>query len=166
MKLSLASTSTRTFLVIPAAVAMEQAIARRPLHRRWAPLLAWGYLQYRLAGTYRITRAGGPPGMSQGQPDQLVTTGVYSRTRNPMYMGHLIFLSGLTLVTRSPVALALTAALVPWFDERARTDHARLSRIFGPPYDDYAEKVPRWLPGLPTDRRTDGDDRARLVTPS
>jgi protein-S-isoprenylcysteine O-methyltransferase Ste14 len=153
VKLSLAATSTRTFLAIPAAVALEQAIARRPVRLQWTPLLAWGFLQYRLAGTYRITRAGGPPGMSQGQPDRLVTTGVYSLTRNPMYMGHLIFLTGLTLTTRSPLALAVTTALVPWFDQRARTDEGRLSRLFGTPYDDYAETVPRWLPGLPSDRR-------------
>jgi protein-S-isoprenylcysteine O-methyltransferase Ste14 len=153
MKLSLAATSTRTFLVTPAAVAVEQAIARRRVRLRWAPLLAWGYVQYRLAGRYRITRAGGPPGMSQGQPDRLVTSGIYSRTRNPMYTGHLIFLTGLTLTTRSPLALATTIALVPWFDQRARADHARLSKIFGTQYDDYAGRVPRWLPGLPTDRR-------------
>ena len=152
MRNSIRGTSTRTFLAIPALVLAEQAIARRPLHLRWAPLLAWGYLQYRLSGTYRITRAGGPAGMSQGQPERLVTTGVYARTRNPMYLGHLVFLAGLTLVTRSPAALAVTAGLVHWFDERARTDHSRLIGIFGPEYEEYAARVPRWLPGLPTDR--------------
>jgi protein-S-isoprenylcysteine O-methyltransferase Ste14 len=152
MRTSLRGTSTRTFLAIPALVLAEQAVARRPLHLRWAPLLAWGYLQYRLSGAYRITRAGGPPGMSQGQPERLVTTGVYARTRNPMYAGHLVFLTGLTLVTRSPAALAVTAGLVHWFDERARKDHARLIEIFGPEYEEYAARVPRWLPGLPTDR--------------
>lgn len=152
MKFSIRGTSTRTFAVIPAVVLAEQALSRRPLDPRWAPLLVAGYLQYRLSGNYRITRAGGPPGMSQGQPDELVTTGIYAHTRNPMYMGHLVFLTGLTLVTRSPVSLALTAGLVHWFDERARTDHRRLTKIFGTPYEEYASRVPRWLPGLPTDR--------------
>ncbi len=152
MRPSLRSTSTRTFAAVPALVLVEQALARRPLHPRWVPLLAWGYLQYRLSGDYRIARAGGPPGMSQGRPDQLVTTGVYALTRNPMYMGHLVFLTGLTLVTRSPVALAVTAGLVHWFDERARTDDRRLRAMFGRPYEEYAARVPRWLPGLPTER--------------
>ena len=151
MRFSLASTSTRTFAAIPAAVLAEQALSRRPLRPRWLPLLAWGFLQYKLAGNYRIARAGGPPGMSQGRPEQLVTTGIYAVTRNPMYMGHLVFMTGLTLLTRSPVALATTAALVPWFDERARADHRRLIRFFGEPYERYAERVPRWLPGLPKD---------------
>lgn len=151
MRMSIRSTSTRTFAALPAVVLAEQALARRRLHLRWAPVMAWGYLQYRLSGAYRIARAGGPPGMSQGRPERLVTTGVYARTRNPMYLGHLVFLTGLTLVTRSPVALATTAALVPWFDERARRDHERLIEIFGSPYEEYARRVPRWLPGLPTD---------------
>ena len=152
MRRLLGGTSTRTFLAFPVAVLAEQAVARRPLHLRWAPVLAWGYLQYRLSGDYRIARAGGPPGMSQGQPDRLVTSGIYARTRNPMYLGHLVFLTGLTLVTRSPVALALAAGHLHWFDERARTDHRRLVGIFGQPYEEYAARVPRWLPGLPTDR--------------
>jgi protein-S-isoprenylcysteine O-methyltransferase Ste14 len=68
-----------------------------------------------------------------------------------MYLGHLVFLAGLTGLTRSPVALALTSALVPWFDERARADHRRLAGLFGAGYLGYAARVPRWLPGLPTD---------------
>lgn len=152
MRPSLRSTSTRTFAAVPALVLVEQALARRPLHPRWVPLLAWGYLQYRLSGDYRMARAGGPPGMSQGRPDRLVTTGVYALTRNPMYMGHLVFLTGLTLVTRSPVALAVTAGLVHWFDERARADDRRLRAMFGGPYEEYAARVPRWLPGLPTEQ--------------
>ncbi len=161
MRLSLRSTSTRTFLGIPAVVLAEQMLSRRQVHLRWAPVLAWGYLQYRLSGGYRIARAGGPPGMSQGQPDALVTTGIYAHTRNPMYLGHLIFLAGLTLVTRSPVALGVTAGLLHWFDERARTDDARLRMIFGEPYRQYAEQVPRWLPGLPTERPPPIQIRAR-----
>jgi protein-S-isoprenylcysteine O-methyltransferase Ste14 len=149
---SLRSNSTRVFVAIPAVVLAEQAISRRPLRLAWVPVMAWGFLQYRLAGTYRITRAGGPPGMSQGQPERLVTTGVYAYTRNPMYMGHLLFLAGLTLATRSPLSLAVTAGLVHWYDERTRRDHRRLAEIFGEPYRQYAARVPRWLPGLPTDR--------------
>ena len=151
----LSRTSTRTFVAILTVVLLEQMLSRRPLHLRWAPLLSWGYVQYRLAGTYRIVRAGGPPGMSQGQPDRLVTSGVYAHTRNPMYLGHVIFLGALTLTTRSPLALAVTTALVPWFDNRARRDEHRLSRLFGDHYDVYAAHVPRWLPRLssgPTQR--------------
>ena len=147
MSLSLRSTSTRVLVVLPSVVFAEQAAARRPLHPRWLPVLAWGYLQYRLAGSYRLPRAGGPPGMSQGFPDTLVDTGVYRWTRNPMYLGYLIFATGLTLVTRSPVAAGATAVLVPWFHRRIERDERRLIDRFGDSYLEYAARVPRWLPG-------------------
>jgi protein-S-isoprenylcysteine O-methyltransferase Ste14 len=140
------STSTRTFLLAPLAVAAEQALAGRRLHAGWSPLLLAGYLTYRLAGRYRLPRAGGPPGMSQGMPDELVTSGPYRVTRNPMYLGHLLFLSGLALVTRSPLAALLLGLHVPWFAERVERDEHRLRARFGAAYDDYCSRVPRWLP--------------------
>jgi len=145
MRLSLASTSTRTFVAIPLAVLSEQALRRRRLHLEYAPVLAWGYLQYRLSGQYRMRVGGGGPGMSN-PPERLVTSGIYSVSRNPMYLGHLIFLSGLTLVTRSPYAAAVTVALVWWFDRRVQHDEKQVEQLFGDEYRRYAARVPRWLP--------------------
>ncbi len=148
LRISISSTSTRTFLVIPAVVLAEQLISRRKLHLRYAPLLAWGYLQYRLAGSYRSKVAGGPSGMSQGFPEGIVSTGIYRWTRNPMYLGHMIFLGGLTLLTRSPVALAIVSSVIPWYNERVKKDEERLQKKFGPSYQEYRDSVPRWI-GLP-----------------
>lgn len=148
MRPSLRSTSTRTFVALPVVVAAEQLAHRRPIRAGWLPMAAAGYLQYRLAGSYRLTRAGGPPGMSQGMPDRLVTDGPYALSRNPMYLGHLVFVAGLTLATRSPLALAASAALVPWFRQRALIDERRLSERFGVDFTDYCRRVPRWLPAM------------------
>lgn len=145
MRLRLSSTSTRTFVVLPAAVLAEQALARRRLRPRWLPLLLWGYLQYRLAGDYRITRAGGPPGLSQGYPERIITRGIYARSRNPMYLGHLIFATGLALLTGSPVAVVALPVLGSWFDRRAAHDEERLAQRFGPAYTEYRDRVPRWF---------------------
>lgn len=123
----------------------EQLISRRRLHLKFIPLLAWGYLQYRLTGDYRIKIGGGPPGMSQGFPEGIVTTGIYKWTRNPMYLGHLIFLSGLTLLTRSPIALAAVSSVIPWYNERVRKDEERLEKKFGATYVEYRDRVPRWI---------------------
>ena len=84
--------------------------------------------------------------MSQGMPDQLVVDGPYRHTRNPMYAGHLGFLAGLALTTRSPVAIGLLGWHVRWFSERVRRDERRLRERFGPAYDDYCARTPRWLP--------------------
>lgn len=146
MRLSLTSTSTRTFVLIPALTVVEQMIRRRRWRPGWSVLLAWGFFQYKLIGTSRLRRAGGPPGMSQGYPETLVTDGAYGVTRNPMYLGHLIFLSGLTLTTRSPVALSFLMWAIPWFDARAAKDEERLRERFGTEYERYVQQVPRWLP--------------------
>jgi protein-S-isoprenylcysteine O-methyltransferase Ste14 len=148
MRMSLRSTSTRTFVALPVALAAEQAVRRAPLHPAAAPLLAAGYAAYKLAGSYRIGRAGGPPGMSQGMPDRLVTTGVYAWTRNPMYLGHLTFMTGAALLTRSPLAIGALALAGPWFGRRVAADEARLTTAFGTEYEQYCQRVPRWLPGV------------------
>jgi protein-S-isoprenylcysteine O-methyltransferase Ste14 len=59
-------------------------------------LLAWGYLQYHLGGVYRTHNGGGGPGV-EIPPDKIVDTGIYGLTRNPMYLGHLIFMTGLAI---------------------------------------------------------------------
>lgn len=146
MRASLGSTSMRILLLVPAVVLTEQAHARRPLHLRWSPLLAAGYLSYRLSGNYRQPRAGGPRGMSQGMPERFIRSGPYAVTRNPMYLGHLIFLTGLTLTTRSPLAALVTGCHIPWFRKRVHRDEWRLLARFGKSYADYCAQVPRWLP--------------------
>jgi protein-S-isoprenylcysteine O-methyltransferase Ste14 len=140
------STSTRTFVLYPVVLGLWQAARRRSLDWRWAPLLAWGYLQYHLAGRYRTAHGGGGPGMSN-PPERLVTRGIYSVTRNPMYLGHLLFLAGLAFMTRSRLAGVLFCVHLPWFDARVRHDEAGLSGLFGAEYDAYRHRVPRWLPG-------------------
>lgn len=149
MRRSLRSTSTRTFVALPLALAAEQVVRRAPLHPAALPLLAVGYAAYKLAGEFRIGRAGGPPGMSQGMPERLVTDGVYAWTRNPMYLGHLTFMTGAALVTRSPLAIGALALTGPWFGRRVAADEARLGTAFGEEYDAYLARVPRWLPRPP-----------------
>ncbi len=145
MTLSLRSTSTRTFVVWPALVAAEQALSRRPLRMRWLALLPWGYLQYRWSGAYRTRHGGGGPGMGN-PPHRIVASGAYARTRNPMYLGHQLFLAGLALTTRSALAALLFAGHIPWFNARAREDEAGLAALFGPEYEQYRREVPRWIP--------------------
>lgn len=148
MRLSVKSNSTRTLVLLPAAVLAEQALARRPLHLGWLPVMAAGFLQYRLSGRYRIGHAGGPPGMSQGFPDRVIDTGPYAVSRNPMYLGHMIYLLGLALLTRSPLAVVTAAARIVWYDRRAAEDEKRLEERFGAAYVAYRDRVPRWV-GLP-----------------
>jgi hypothetical protein len=114
----------------------------------WAlPLLAWGYLQYRLTGRYRLRLGGGGPGM-ETPPVRLVTSGPFALCRNPMYLGHLIFLAGLALVLRSWLGAAVAVGTAVWLQFRVRRDERRLGERFGEPYLQYCSRVKRWIPAL------------------
>ena len=145
------STSNRTFVLWPILFLSAEAAFQQGLPRIefWAlPLLAWGVLQYRLVGDYRLREGGGGgPGVSI-PPERLVTGGPYRFCRNPMYLGHLIFLAGLAFALESWPAAALFVFHVAWFDRRVRDDEARLSALFGDPYREYLARVKRWIPGL------------------
>jgi hypothetical protein len=118
--------------------------AQRPRYH-WAgvPLLAWGYLQYRLSGDYCTRLGGGGPGI-HNPPIRLVTTGIYRFTRNPMYSGHLIFILGLTITFASLVAATLLAFHLLWFHRRVLEDEKHMERLFGPDYMACAQRVRRW----------------------
>jgi protein-S-isoprenylcysteine O-methyltransferase Ste14 len=143
-------TPLRTFVIYPLCViAFELAIRRGNLVIvPWgAPLLAWGYLQYRLTGHYRVRDGGGGPGVTV-PPEHLVEDGFYAYTRNPMYLGHLIFMLGLAVTFWSWLALILLAVNAIWFHRRVLDDEARLRKLFGAEYADYQARVKRWIPGV------------------
>lgn len=146
----LARTPVQTFILCPVLViGFELALHDGGLLVvPWGlPLLVWGYAQYRLIGRYRLRRAGGGPGMAT-MPDQIIATGPYGCVRNPMYLGHLIFMAGLALTFRSWFALILLAARALWFQTRVLADEARLEARFGADYAAYRARVKRWIPGV------------------
>ena len=148
--MSVRSSSFRTFLLYPVIVVSWEWFlndGQLRLEPWFLPLLAWGYLQYRLIGQYRIRLGGGGPGMDT-PPERLVTGGPFAWCRNPMYLGHIIFLLGLALSLQSWLAALIAAATVVWFQFRVRRDEKRLAERFGQPYLDYTARVRRWIPGL------------------
>ena len=141
-------TPVHTFVLCPLfVIVFELALNRgKPTVMPWgAPLLAWGYFQYRLVGNYRLPRAGGTPGMD-AMPERIIAAGPYRYTRNPMYLGHLIFMAGLVLTFWSWFALILLIARAAWFQRRVLQDERRLERTFGAEYSLYRTQVKRWVP--------------------
>jgi protein-S-isoprenylcysteine O-methyltransferase Ste14 len=144
------STSKRTFIVYPIAVlAFEEGLHRGmvQIHPWGALLLLWGYLQYRFVGNYRSRIGGGGPGL-EVPPDRIVAEGPYRYLRNPMYLGHLIFMLGLAITFSSWLAVALLAFHAVWFHRRVLNDEAHLEARFGESYRAYKQNVKRWVPGL------------------
>lgn len=142
--------SLRTFIVAPLVVLAWELVIHHgaPRFEPWfLPVMAWGYLQYKLVGRYRIRVGGGGPGM-RTMPEHLVTAGPYAYTRNPMYLGHLIFLVGLALTLRSELAAVIALASAIFFHARVKKDERRLREFFGEAYAGYCVRVKRWIPGV------------------
>ena len=142
-------TPVRTFILYPlVTIAFELAVyGRLDFHPLFLAVMLWGYLQYRWCGKYRVKRGGGGPGL-ETPPERMVVSGPYYYTRNPMYLGHLIYLIGLALTLRSWFAAALTLATAVWFHLRVLGDEKRLLARWGDPYRRYMIVVKRWIPGL------------------
>ena len=146
----LKSTSNRTFGVYPVVLFLLEATLQGGWPRivpLGLPLLLWGYLQYRLCGQYRTKLGGGGPGIAI-PPDRVVDHGPYRYTRNPMYLGHLIFMLGLAITFWSWLALLLLAFHIVWFQRRVLEDETHLEQLFGAEYLDYKRRVKRWIPGV------------------
>lgn len=143
-------TPIRTFVVYPvASLLWEVGINWNQFQPNlwFAPLMIWGYLQYRLCGRYRVKHGGGGPGLEK-PPDRLVATGPYALTRNPMYLGHIIFLIGVALTLKSWLAAIITMMTTIWFHTRVVGDEKKLIQTLGQPYVNYLASVKRWIPGL------------------
>lgn len=67
----------------------------------------------------------------------LVTTGIYSRIRNPIYVSGMICVAGLVLMIRRPALLAIFLVLIPMQIWRARREAAVLEEKFGEEYREY-----------------------------
>jgi len=146
----LRKTPVRTFVLYPVLLLMWELAVHHgefTVNPLFIPLMVWGYLQYRLVGSYRMRHGGGSYGLA-GTPDRLVVSGIFAYTRNPMYLGHLIFMAGLSLTLESWLGGVLTCALAVWFHKRVLFDEARLAQKFGEAYEDYKNNVARWVPGL------------------
>lgn len=76
----------------------------------------------------------------------LVVTGLYSYTRNPMYLGLLLILSGIAIWLGSPANGVMLIAFVAYITVfQIAPEEARLSELFGSDYERYKARVRRWL---------------------
>jgi protein-S-isoprenylcysteine O-methyltransferase Ste14 len=71
----------------------------------------------------------------------LVTTGVYSRIRNPIYFFGAVFILGIIIWMERPWLLLIFAVLIPLQVVRSRKEARVLTEKFGPAYLDYKKKT-------------------------
>lgn len=77
---------------------------------------------------------------------KLVTTGVFSRSRNPLYLGGVCILAGLALVINLAwMLLLLLPALIICHYVLIAPEERYLAATFGEEYRAYAASVHRWI---------------------
>ena len=91
----------------------------------------WMLARYQLGSSFRAT----------AQAHKLVTTGLYSKIRNPIYLfGQLAFL-GLAIAWNTPLGYGIFALMIPVQMLRARKERTVLEKAFGDEYRAYRART-------------------------
>jgi len=108
------------------------------------PAIAGGLIA--LAGVLDFRKAGTTVDpLHPERATQLVVSGIYGVTRNPMYLGFLLWLVALALYLGNPFAFFLLPAFIIWMNRfQIEPEEAELHRIFGEEFEAYSERVRRW----------------------
>jgi protein-S-isoprenylcysteine O-methyltransferase Ste14 len=77
----------------------------------------------------------------RAKASRLVTTGLYSRVRNPIYLFGGLFIVGLSLFVSVWGPLAVALVIVPLQVVRARREERVLAEAFGEEYERYKNKT-------------------------
>lgn len=111
-------------------------------------LFAAGIFVYTRSGNrFTLAQLGGLPEVRVNhRDDRLVTTGIRSRVRHPIYLAHLCEMLAWSMVTGLLVCWALTAFAIMTGAIMIRMEDAELARRFGAEFDDYRASVPAVLP--------------------
>lgn len=76
----------------------------------------------------------------------LVTSGIYRFSRNPIYVGDAVILTGMVLWFGNWLGIAVVGLFILFIDRvQVHAEEAALHRLFGEGYADYIDRVRRWL---------------------
>jgi protein-S-isoprenylcysteine O-methyltransferase Ste14 len=122
-------------------------------HWSWLPailLFASGFWLYSQSiKGFSVLQLGGIPEVLAGPHEQrLVTTGIRSRVRHPVYLAHLCEMLAWSVGAGLVVCYALTALALITGAVMIRMEDAELERRFGEEYLEYRRRVPALLPRL------------------
>ncbi len=84
-------------------------------------------------------------GIDETAPGDLVTTGAYAISRNPMYTAFGIILAGNFLVFTNWIFLVYWFAGLWLFNRQVMREEESLRKLYGKDYIEYCSKVPRYF---------------------
>ena len=119
----------------------------------WIPaamLFATGIFLYASAGAhFSWAQLGGLPEVRPGhQDDKLTTTGIRSRVRHPVYLGHLCEMLAWSVGSGLAVCWVLTGLAIATGAVMIHMEDAELEKRFGAEFRLYRESVPAVLPRI------------------
>lgn len=81
--------------------------------------------------------------------DKLITSGIYAHSRNPMYVGNMLIITGVSVTANSwgCVGTAVPLFLMAYLAITC-AEESYLGERFGPAFARYCQDVPRFLPRL------------------
>jgi protein-S-isoprenylcysteine O-methyltransferase Ste14 len=132
-----------------------------PVSRPLAALAALLFLASLALGVLRTRRLsttvmiGFPQLSDRAYPGTLVTDGVYAYLRHPRYAQVALGLVAVALFTNYLAVYVIAAAHIPVMYLVVLLEERELRDRFGRQYDDYANRVPRFFPGIFRRRRSD-----------
>jgi protein-S-isoprenylcysteine O-methyltransferase Ste14 len=117
----------------------------------WIPaaaLFGAGLVLYKLSHVnFTLTQLGGLPELLPNHHQQrLVTTGIRSRVRHPVYLAHLCEMLAWSLGTGLVICWALTAFAIITGSVMIKMEDQELEKRFGEEYIHYRSTVPALLP--------------------
>jgi protein-S-isoprenylcysteine O-methyltransferase Ste14 len=81
-----------------------------------------------------------------GATSSLVLTGVYSLTRNPMYLGFLLILCGWAILLRNAFVFPFLPMFILYMNRfQIQPEERALTKSFGATFTGYTARVRRWI---------------------
>lgn len=77
---------------------------------------------------------------------QIITTGVFSIVRHPIYLGSILLYLGLILLTLSLLSVLVWILIIAFYYMISRYEEKLLTQRFESAYEEYKKKVPMLLP--------------------
>lgn len=141
--------SPPVWTVLVVALAWAQVAVTGPVLRGLGlGALGWLLVAAGLALTIaaaREFRAAQTTILPHGAPTQMITSGVFARSRNPIYLADTIVIAGFGLIFGAWIVVVLIPVFVRVITRRfIEVEEGKLSARFRDEFDVYAREVPRW----------------------
>ena len=94
--------------------------------------------QVQMSNSWRV-------GIDHSARTELKTNGLFSISRNPVFLGMLVTLAGIFFILPNAITLLVATVSVMLFQVQVRLEEEYLSMIHGNTYITYCKKVRRWI---------------------